>query len=98
MFKLFYVYMLASRSRVLYIGITGNLENRLAWHRSGTNPKCFTARYRVTKLVYLEEYTDARQAIDRETQIKKWRRSKKVRLIEAGNPEWDDLAPPAQQG
>ena len=91
--KLYHVYILASRTRVLYTGVTGNLETRLAWHRSFANPKCFTAVYKVTRLVHLEEYTEVTLAIAREKEIKGWRRAKKVRLIAAGNPEWEDLAP-----
>lgn len=91
--KLYHVYILASRTRVLYTGVTGNLETRLAWHRSFANPNCFTAQYKVTRLVHVEEYTEVACAIAREKQIKAWRRAKKVRLIEATNPDWQDLAP-----
>jgi len=91
--KLYHVYILASLRRVLYIGVTGNLENRLNYHRSFENPMAFTTRYGVTRLVYLEEFTDISQAISREKQLKGWRRSKKVRLIETTNPDWADLAP-----
>jgi putative endonuclease len=91
--KLYYVYILASFRRVLYIGITGNLENRLAYHRSLDNPTAFTARYAVTRLVYFEEFTDVNEAITREKQLKGWRRSKKINLIQASNPDWVDLAP-----
>ena len=93
--KLYYVYILASLRRILYIGVTGNLETRLAYHRSMTNPAAFTCRYGVTRLVHLEEYADPNQAIAREKQLKGWRRSKKVRLIESLNPDWLDLAPHA---
>ena len=93
--KLYYEYMLASLRRVLYIGITGNLETRLAYHRSMQNPNAFTARYGITRLVYMDEFTDVNQAIGREKQLKSWRRSKKVRLIEKTNPDWNDLAPPS---
>jgi putative endonuclease len=74
--------------------VTGNLEPRLWWHRTFANPKSFTAIYKVTRLVHVEDYTDVRDAIVRERQIKAWRRAKKVRLIEATNPNWDDHAPP----
>jgi len=90
--KLFHVYILASRARVLYIGITSNLDQRLAEHKSHKYPRSFTSQYNVTKLVYVEEYTRVVDAITREKQMKAWRRSKKVALIEATNPEWDDLA------
>ena len=64
--RLYYVYILASRSRVLYIGITRELERRLAEHRSGLYPRSFVWQYKVTQLVYWEEFTDVRQAIARE--------------------------------
>ena len=86
----FYVYMLASRSRRLYVGVTNNLLVRLAQHRDG---QCeFTARYRITRLVYFESTGNVVSAIEREKQIKSWRRAKKVALIAASNPTWDDLA------
>ena len=91
--KLYYVYILASFRRVLYIGVTGNLEKRLAYHRSLENTNSFTARYGITRLVYVEEFTEVNQAIAREKQLKSWRRTKKIRLIERSNPDWVDLAP-----
>jgi putative endonuclease len=96
--KLYHVYILASFHRVLYIGITGDLEKRLAYHRSLESPNSFTARYAVTRLVYVEEFMDANQAIAREKQLKGWRRSKKIWLIERSNPDWEDLAPPTHTG
>ncbi len=91
--KLYYVYILASVQRVLYIGVTGKLEQRISEHRAHTYPDSFTSRYRVTRLVYFEEYTRVDDAIAREKQLKAWRRSKKVALIESLNPDWDELAP-----
>lgn len=91
--RLYYVYILASLSEVLYVGVTGNLEGRLAWHRWSTDKRHFTTRYRAWKLVYTEEYTDIRQAIVREKQVKCWRREKKLALIHSQNPEMHDLAP-----
>ena len=91
--KLYYVYVLASISGVLYIGMTGNLEQRLIAHRWSTDLRRFTTRYRVWKLVYTEEYTEVVQAIERETQLKGWRREKKLALIRAVNPGLTDLAP-----
>jgi putative endonuclease len=93
--KLYYVYILASLRRILYIGITGNLEKRLAYHRSLENQNSFTARYGITRLVHLEEFTDPKQAIAREKELKRWRRMKKIRLVERTNPDWIDLAPPS---
>ena len=90
--KLYYVYFLASVKRVLYIGLTSKFERRLAQHRAHLYPRCFTARYNVTRLVYFEEFMRIEDAIAREKQTKAWRRSKKVALIERTNPEWKDLA------
>lgn len=87
----FHVYILASRSRVLYVGVTGDLVRRLFEHRTHAVPG-FTARYRIDRLMHFEETTDAHAAISREKQIKGWRRSKKVALIEQANPQWQDLA------
>jgi putative endonuclease len=90
--RYYYVYILASIQRVLYIGVTNDLEKRLASHRSKQYPRSFTATYNVDRLVYTEEYTETTQAIAREKQLKGWRRGKKVRLIERENPEWLDRA------
>ena len=95
--RLYYVYIMASINRVLYIGVTGNLELRLIHHRYPAYEGTFTSRYRVTKLVYVEEYTRPGDAIAREKQMKRWRRSKKVALIARSNPNWEDLAPPVHQ-
>ena len=98
--KLYYVYILASIRRVIYVGVSSELEKRLAEHKSHKYPKSFTSQYNVTRLVYCEEYTRVEDAIAREKQLKRWRRSKKTALIERMNPEWADLstaaAPPAQ--
>jgi putative endonuclease len=89
--KRFYVYLLASRTRVLYTGITNNLERRLMEHKEKNMPG-FTQRYNTTRLVYYEEYSSAREAIRREKEIKGWKRAKKVALIESMNPAWQDLS------
>jgi len=86
----YFVYILANRSRRLYVGVTNNLLVRLARHRSGESE--FTARYRITRLVYFEVTQNVIAAIAREKQIKSWRRGKKLALIEGFNPGWDDLA------
>jgi putative endonuclease len=91
--KLYYVYILASIHRVLYVGVTSDLEKRLIQHRTKAFPRSFTAQFNVTRLVLCEEYTQIQDAITREKQIKNWRRSKKDALIEIGNPGWEDLAP-----
>jgi putative endonuclease len=87
----YYVYILASIQRTLYIGFTGDLHRRLHQHKTGAIGG-FTRRYRVNRLVHLESYTDVRDAQAREHQLKSWVRRKKIALIEAENPEWEDLA------
>jgi len=87
----FYVYLMASLSRILCIGMTSDLVRRVREHRTGLR-RGFTARYRVYRLVHFEEYADARVATARERQIKGWTRERKLRLIETSNAEWLDLA------
>ena len=89
--KRYYVYILASRSRTLYTGVTNNLQRRLAEHREGRVPG-FTSRYNIFRLVHYEVFSDIRNAIAREKEIKAWRREKKVWLIQRRNPAWQDLA------
>ena len=91
MSRSYYVYTLASRSRTLYTGVTDNLERRMIEHREGHVPG-FTTRYRIFRLVHFEEFGDIGAAIAREKEIKGWNRAKKVALIEARNPTWEDLA------
>ncbi|MEO0557761.1 MAG: GIY-YIG nuclease family protein [Bacteroidota bacterium] len=91
--KSYWVYILASRTRVLYIGVTNNLERRVAEHRAGEGG-VFTKRYRVRQLVYVEEYPDVNDAITREKELKGWTRAKKVALIEGANATWRDLSAP----
>lgn len=90
--RMYYVYIMASRSRVLYTGVTNDLQRRISEHKQGRNPGGFTSRYRITRLVYFEEFTDIRDAIAREKQVKDWRRERRVELIELRNPTWEDLA------
>jgi putative endonuclease len=87
----YWVYILSSRTRVLYVGVTNDLPRRLAEHQSGAG-SAFTRRYRVTRLVYVEEHRTPGDAIRREKEIKAWRREKKRALVEAHNPTWRDLA------
>ncbi|MGH7779448.1 MAG: GIY-YIG nuclease family protein [Candidatus Binataceae bacterium] len=86
----YFVYIIASRTKALYIGVTNDLERRIQEHKSGAIAG-FTARYRINRLIYFEEFQDVRDAIAREKQLKAWRREKKVKLIEAANPKWLDL-------
>ncbi len=89
--KLYYVYIPASRSRTLYIGMTAFLMARILQHKRG-EVDGFTKKYRITRLVYYETFRYVNNAIVRETQLKKWRRVKKVALIEKNNLTWEDLA------
>jgi putative endonuclease len=86
-----YVYIMANRTRTLYIGVTNDIAKRVNEHKSKLNPG-FTARYNIMKLVYMESFSDIRDAIAREKQLKGWRRNKKMSLIESVNPGWRDLA------
>jgi putative endonuclease len=87
----FYVYILASHSRVLYTGVTRDLIRRIHQHRLGLVPG-FSRRYHVDRLVHFEETSSAISAFERERQIKGWSREKKLRLIESRNAGWLDLA------
>jgi putative endonuclease len=86
-----YVYIATNRSGTLYIGVTSNLQRRMWEHKQKIGSK-FAAKYNITRLVYYEEAADIRDAIAREKQLKRWRREKKVWLIERDNPEWKDLS------
>jgi len=87
----FYVYMLSNVSRTLYIGFTNDLGRRILEHRQ-KKADSFTRDYNITILVYFEAFERADDAIAREKQLKKWRREKKIWLIERENPKWLDLA------
>jgi putative endonuclease len=87
----FYVYILGSRSGVLYIGITSNLERRTYEHQNGV-VEGFTKKYGVKRLLYYEEFSDPLTAIEREKQLKRWSRSKKLTLIRSLNPMFKDLS------
>ena len=89
--RTFHVYIMASASRRLYVGVTGHLTRRIDQHRR-LEIKGFTRKYQMVRLVYVEATSDVQSAIRREKQIKGWVRSKKISLIEALNPEWRDLA------
>ncbi len=86
------VYLLTNETNVaLYTGVTNDLPRRVYEHRNHLDPKSFTARYAIHKLVYYEVCEDVRAAIAREKQIKGWNRKRKNALIERMNPEWKDL-------
>ena len=87
----YYVYIMSSFRRVLYVGVTNNLPLRVWQHKTG-QADSFTAKYKVNRLVYAERTRNIEDAIAREKQIKRWQREKKERLIFEMNPEWKDLA------
>ncbi len=86
----YWLYITASKSRVLYVGVTNDLVRRI-WEHKNHAVEGFTARYHVDRLVYFEETSDVLSAIAREKEIKGWVRKKKVALIESVNPKWKDL-------
>jgi putative endonuclease len=87
----YFTYILASqRNGTLYVGVTNNLLKRVEEHRN-KKASVFTRKYKVNKLVYYEECGDINAAIQREKQLKNWKRSWKLELIEDFNPEWEDL-------
>jgi putative endonuclease len=87
----YHMYIMASESGVLYTGVTNFLERRVAEHKIG-QVSGFSQKYKTSKLVYFEPFGDIRNAIAREKQLKRWRRGKKVSLIEKINPTWRDLS------
>ena len=91
MSKSYFVYILASkRNGTLYIGVTNDLGRRVWEHREGLASK-FTKKYGVTRLVYYEVYNDIQAAIAQETRLKKYKRERKINLIQSRNVAWDDL-------
>ena len=88
----FWVYILSNRSHILYIGVTNNLRGRVLKHRELT-PGTFTARYKITRLVYSEQFQYINNAIAREKELKHWTRAQKIALIESVNPTWEELMP-----
>jgi putative endonuclease len=87
----FYVYIMASRSRTLYIGFTNNLEQRV-WQHKNDIFDGFSKQYQCHRLVYFERYATALVAIAREKQLKRWSRAKKMVLVNKVNPTWEDLS------
>ena len=89
---IFYVYLLTNyNNKVMYVGMTNDLERRVHQHKT-KQVAGFTEKYNVSKLVYFEETSDVHAALAREKEIKKWRRDKKNLLIVTVNPEWKDLS------
>jgi putative endonuclease len=89
--RTYFTYIMASRSRTLYIGITGNLFLRVLQHKRKIR-EGFTAAYNCGRLVWFERFMDPTTAIRREKELKGWLRSKKIALIEQSNPTWQDLS------
>src|SRR5215208_2856329 len=87
----YYVYILANKMRRLYVGVTNDLERRVWEHRTKAADGC-TSRYNIDRLVWYASTDQIVDAIERAKEIEAWRREKKVRLIEAENPGWVDLA------
>jgi putative endonuclease len=88
----YYVYILTNKLKtVLYTGVTNNLSQPLHQHVTSNNSDSFTARYNAIYLIYFERFQFINHAIDREKEIKGWRRSKKVELINKENPQWNFL-------
>jgi len=88
----YYIYILTNKfNTVFYIGVTNNIAKRFFEHKTGLI-EGFTKKYRVKKLVYLEEYNDINEAIKREKQLKNWHRDWKINLIKKVNPEFNDLS------
>lgn len=79
------------RNGAIYVGVTGDLQNRISIHKADII-EGFTKRYEVHNLVYFEEYEQISEAIAREKQLKNWKRKWKLELIEKVNPNWDDLS------
>ena len=87
----YFTYIMASRSHTLYIGVSGDLRKRVFQHKWKEH-EGFTARYNCDRLVWFERYQDVNKAIAREKELKGWRRSKKIAVIELANPTWADLS------
>ena len=87
----YYVYIMANKSRMLYVGVTNNLERRVLEHKMKLLPG-FTQRFNLARLVFWESTSDVIAAIEREKEIKVWVRRKKTALIHSLNPEWNDLS------
>src|SRR5215212_6330605 len=87
----YFVYILSSRTRRLYIGVTNDLERRVAQHKR-QEVQGHTSRYNIDRLVYYEETSNAHEALDRERHLKGWVRARKFSLVESTNPCWHDLA------
>jgi putative endonuclease len=88
--RTYYAYVMSNYSKTLYVGVTNDLERRV-WEHKSQLVEGFTKKYNLTKLVHAEECGEIEEAIAREKEIKGWRREKKVALVEASNPLWEEL-------
>jgi putative endonuclease len=89
--KVYFTYIVASRSHTLYLGMTGDLQKRVFEHKQKTH-EGFSATYNCNRLVWFERFMSPTGAIAREKQLKGWTRAKKIALIETKNPTWNDLS------
>jgi len=89
--RTYFTYIMASRSHTLYVGMTSDLQHRVFEHK-GHDKGGFTARYNCDRLVWFESFREVYDAIQREKELKGWRREKKINLIEQSNPTWQDLS------
>ncbi|SRR6266568_194652 len=89
----YFAYIIASKSRTLYIGMTGDLLKRIFQHKQKAF-EGFSATYNCDRLVWFERFVDVSAAIQREKQLKGWIRAKKIALIESTNPTWEDVSEP----
>ncbi len=89
--RTYWVYIMSSKTRTIHVGVTNDLERRVLEHKS-KQAAGFTKKYAATRLVYYEEFDSVYEAIEREKQIKAWRRPKKVELVNSLNPNWSDFA------
>jgi putative endonuclease len=89
---MYYVYIIASRYRRLYTGVTNDVKRRTWQHKNKVYRNSFTKRYNIDRLVYFEEHLSINAAMKREKRIKKWRREKRLDLVESRNPDWVDLS------
>jgi len=89
--KTFYVYIMGSKSGTLYVGMTSDIKKRVYEHKNHSMPG-FTDKYNIDKLLYVETTGGPSSSINREKQIKAWKREKKVALIDSINSEWNDLS------
>ena len=91
--KQYYVYFMANKNnKVLYVGVTNDIERRVFEHKNSINQRSFTSKYNCYKLVYFEPHQNIVEAIEREKNIKNWHREWKNQLIKTQNPDWIDLA------